>query len=298
MDWVSGIDMKVTMLVNESAGAGDHSVDDLRRQLEAAGHRVEVGSSKGRKLERAIRHAVERGDELVVAAGGDGTVGRVMKALTGRGLPLAILPLGTANNIATSLGIRGTPEELAARWTRPSRVHMSVGRVRGPWGETAFVESVGLGLLARLMSPEVVDGIDGLEAARDEARRLARSMRGSYWRMELDGEELSAEYLLVEAMNIRCAGPNVCLAVRERAGGGQLEVMLAGERERAMVEAHVLSEDELRAALQPRVGRRLRFWCEAEDLHVDDTHGEDLYEGGELMRVDVELTDRGVDILV
>jgi diacylglycerol kinase (ATP) len=298
MVWVLGVDMKVTLLVNESAGAGDHSVDDLRRQVESAGHQVEVGPNKGKKFQRAVQRAVERADGLIAVAGGDGTVGRAMKALAGTDLPLAILPLGTANNIATSLGIRGTPEELAARWTRPSRIHVSLGRARGPWGETAFVESVGLGLLARLMSPAVKDGVEGLEAARDEARRLAHSMPGRHWRVELDGEDLSAEYLLVEAMNIRCAGPNVCLAVRPRTGDGQLEVMFAGDRERATIEAHVLSEDELRAALHPRAGRRLRFWCEAEELHVDDTHGGDLYEGGGLMQVDVELTDRGVDILV
>src|SRR5690242_10574604 len=45
----------------------------------------------------------EQGYDLVVAAGGDGTVGAVATHLTGSELPLAILPLGTANDVARSL---------------------------------------------------------------------------------------------------------------------------------------------------------------------------------------------------
>ena len=45
----------------------------------------------------------EQGYDLVVAAGGDGTVGAVASHLTGTELPLAILPLGTANDVARSL---------------------------------------------------------------------------------------------------------------------------------------------------------------------------------------------------
>jgi hypothetical protein len=45
-------------------------------------------------------------------------------------------------------------------------------------------------------------------------------------------------------------------------------------------------------------GRRLRIWCEPEDLHIDDRHGRALSEGHDLAQVDVELTEQGVDFLV
>ena len=45
----------------------------------------------------------DQGHDLVIAAGGDGTVGSVATQLVGSGVPLAILPLGTANDVARSL---------------------------------------------------------------------------------------------------------------------------------------------------------------------------------------------------
>src|SRR6185437_16167365 len=53
------------------------------------------------------RLAVEAGADLVVAAGGDGTVRACAEALAGSGIPLAIVPLGTANLVARALGVPG-----------------------------------------------------------------------------------------------------------------------------------------------------------------------------------------------
>ena len=56
------------------------------------------------------RHAVAAGARLVFAAGGDGTVRACAQALSGTGIPLAIVPLGTANLIARALGIPSRAE--------------------------------------------------------------------------------------------------------------------------------------------------------------------------------------------
>jgi diacylglycerol kinase family enzyme len=53
------------------------------------------------------RRAVADGTALVFAAGGDGTVRACAEALAGTGVPLAIVPLGTANLTARALGVRG-----------------------------------------------------------------------------------------------------------------------------------------------------------------------------------------------
>jgi diacylglycerol kinase family enzyme len=286
--------MDVTLLLKASAGRGAHSADELRRVVAAAGHRVEIWSAKGEELRRALEHP----RELVVVAGGDGTVGRVSKALAGRGVPLAILPLGTANNIATSLGICGTPAELARRWASAARLRVDVGSARGPWGEARFIESVGVGLLGKLLAPEVGDEIEDTEVARETARHLARSMPAAYHRVELDGEDLSGEYLLLEAMNIRCAGPNLWLADHARADDGRLEIVLAKESDRATLVALADAFASSPALLPTLSGRRLRIWCEPEDLHIDDRHGRALSEGHDLAQVDVELTEQGVDFLV
>ena len=286
--------MDVTLLVNRSAGRGEHTTSGLRRMLEAAGHRVQVGRRKGKGLRRSL----ERPGDLVVAAGGDGTVARIMKALAGRDVPLAMLPLGTANNIATSLGVRGSPEELVERWPEAKRRRVEVGIARGPWGETRFVESVGLGLLARMMSPAVDRGIRDVEDARARTDRLVRTVPLTRWRVELDGEDLSGDYLLVEAMNIRCAGPNLCVTRRGDPGDGRLEVVLAGEEDRRALGSLTRGAAALGSVLLPHSGRRLTVWCKRKELHVDHTYGKDLRAPRGLIRVDVELSGLGVDVLV
>ncbi len=286
--------MDVTLLLNPRAGQGEHEADELRRAIEAAGHRVDIHGSKGAELQQALEHP----RELVVAAGGDGTVGRVIKALAGRGIPLAILPLGTANNIASSLGIRGGPADLAARWATTTVRRVDVGVARGPWGETRFVESVGVGLLGHLIHPEVGDELDDAAEARTAARRLARALPATHRRAELDGEDRSGEYLLLEAMNIRCAGPNLWLADQARTGDGQLEIVMATETERATLVALADAFGTSRAFLPTQRAQRLRVWCEPDELHVDDQHGGKLGEWRGLAPVDIQLTDAGVDIVL
>ena len=91
------------MTVRDDAGlqppAGDeqHAGEDLVERLEAVGYEARLVSDR-KKLDRQL----EDPGELVVVAGGDGSVKAVALALAGRGIPMAILPMGTANNIAKS----------------------------------------------------------------------------------------------------------------------------------------------------------------------------------------------------
>lgn len=108
----------VALVESPHAGTGRQGEGALARQspreyLEAAG--VEVGeivpvSALDHRLPQGARWR-ERGFVAVVAAGGDGTIGAVATQLAGTDLPLGILPMGTSNDVARSLGI---PLDLAA----------------------------------------------------------------------------------------------------------------------------------------------------------------------------------------
>ena len=61
-----------------------------------------------------VRQALEKRPDLVVVAGGDGTIRPVASELVGRDIPLAIIPVGTFNNLALSLGLPTDPVEACA----------------------------------------------------------------------------------------------------------------------------------------------------------------------------------------
>ena len=286
--------MRVTLIFNPGAGNGGASEDELQRVIEAAGHQVEVRRSRKSAIAKALRDP----GELVAVAGGDGTVGRAMKLLAGSSVPMTILPAGTANNIATSLGIFGDAARIVASWSRGDVRRVDVWLARGPWGESRFVESAGVGLLGHLIHPEVGDDLEGTAEARAEARRAARTLPAPERRVELDGRDLSGAYLLLEAMNIRCAGPNLWLAGQARSGDGKLEIVRALERDRPTLIALADAFGTSRAILPTERGSRLRFWCTAEELHVDDEHGTELGGWKGEGEVEVSIGDAHVDVLL
>ncbi|WP_194949662.1 diacylglycerol/lipid kinase family protein [Actinomyces trachealis] len=82
----------------------------LRHQLEAVLQQAGYDVAHSLTTRQApggpqARQALRSGAELVVAVGGDGTLRRVAGEVAGSGVPLGILPLGTANLAARSLGI-------------------------------------------------------------------------------------------------------------------------------------------------------------------------------------------------
>src|SRR5688572_33077090 len=90
--------VRVVLFHNEDAGDGS-SVHEITSLLKRHGHRLVQVVDKELRVEQIVASQ----PDLVVAAGGDGTVATVARVLAGRKLPFAILPLGTANNIAKSL---------------------------------------------------------------------------------------------------------------------------------------------------------------------------------------------------
>ena len=84
--------------------------NELVNALAEAGHEVIYQSTKQKHYKKALKQSAD----LVLAAGGDGTVGKVARELIDTGVPLAVLPLGTANNLARSLGFIAAPEKIIA----------------------------------------------------------------------------------------------------------------------------------------------------------------------------------------
>src|SRR5215210_6946129 len=131
--------VRITVVFNPDAGDGVDK-DDLKDLLEAAGHRARIVSAK-----KDWRKALKKPADLVVAAGGDGTICEVALELAQAGAdrPMALLPFGTGNNVGKTLGLVGDARPLVASWTVAQTRPFDVGQVVAPWGGAQFVESFG-----------------------------------------------------------------------------------------------------------------------------------------------------------
>lgn len=240
--------MKIILIHNPSAGEG-HDARSLVRLISEAGHEVFHQSVK-----KDWEELLEKPADLVVAAGGDGTVRKVALAAAERGLPFAAIPLGTANNIAKSIGVLGDARELIESWSSSSRSRQpfDLGEVAAPWGRKRFVESVGGGLVADLVRREDEVAADAMLLGRETDRalhllcELVRDAPLRRWQIRADERKLSGDYFAVEVLNIRFAGPNLPLAPRAYPGDGLFDVVLLGEADREPLLGYL--EDRLRMA--------------------------------------------------
>jgi diacylglycerol kinase (ATP) len=220
--------VRITLVHNPSAGDGRPSGEDLETILSGAGYQVDYQTTDGK-----WKKALQQSPDLVVAAGGDGTVRKVAVELAGRGIPFTVVPLGTANNIAKTFGIHGTLEQLAADWKQRPPTPLDLGVVSSPRGEARFVEGFGGGVFAELIergAEEVEDSSAILGRETDRAVYLLRDIveqaRPMRWDVEVDGQDAGGEYIAVEILNMRFGGPNVPLAPEADPGDGELDVVL------------------------------------------------------------------------
>jgi len=196
----------------------------------------------------------------------------------GRGVPIGVLPSGTANNIARTLGLLDRPfEELVRGWERPRRVKLDVGIAAGPWGERYFVESVGAGLFASLLAKPSRGKLKKRKAPVESALGRLREAAARCEPLEvtaaLDGGDISGRYLLLEAVNLRYVGPNLHLAHDSQPGDGQFDVVLVteAERDRLLYYLEHWQNNRERLGMLPTLrGRRLQIEWTGFALHIDD----------------------------
>src|SRR5690348_6403010 len=99
---------RVPVLINPRGGTASRDpkiADTVGEALGAAGIDAEVELMGGGDCAVRCRAIAERGDELVIVGGGDGTISAAASALVGTGTALGILPLGTLNHFARDLGL-------------------------------------------------------------------------------------------------------------------------------------------------------------------------------------------------
>lgn len=266
--------MRVLLIHNPKAGDRKHGKKQLIAILERSGHQVLYQSTKKRGWKKLFKRPVD----LVVAAGGDGTVQKTAWEIMGSGVPLAILPLGTANNLARTLGFTASVEEIAQSLHRAKRRSFDLGVARNGSRRRYFFEAAGGGLFADYF-PVAAAQQDKGDSPEEELfanlsllQQLALDYPARHWRMSIDGEDISGRYILWGAMNIRSAGPALHLAPRAATDDGLLDFVVVRENERELfvkhVEAHLAGRKK-RVPLMPRKFHELKISLPPGAMHLD-----------------------------
>jgi diacylglycerol kinase (ATP) len=179
---------------------------------------MEPGSEQ--EAVEAAKDAVDRGYDVVVAAGGDGTIGLVGRQLLGTRTALGILPLGSVMNIPRMLGLPRDPEEAAHILAEGHVRSIDVGQV----GDRIFYEagSVGMHAAATRELPLVDRGDYGAIVRSIVA---AFRYRPSEVRIELDGDRtITAKAVGVAVANGPFMGPGVAVAPEALLDDGLFDV--------------------------------------------------------------------------
>ncbi len=267
--------MRIILIHNPKAGRDNHSKKDLMAALAKARHHAIYQST-----ENDYKKALKKPTDLVLVAGGDGTVGKVGRELIDSGVPLSVLPLGTANNLARSLGFIASPEEIITGLKCGKRRAFDVGLARGPWGKRYFFESAGGSLLADYLRDAKDKSTKAKKLSKEQEMRrhvsLLRRMLHDYsarkWKIDIDGEDISDDYILWEAMNIRSVGPVLYLASQAATKDGQLDFVCAREDDRSLLMEYLdarLAGRRAKFPLPLRRFRRLKLVWKNSTLHFD-----------------------------
>ena len=272
--------MKTAQLVhNPTAGDEDHAAKELIQTIESKGFECLYSSTKEKGWKKFDAQV-----DFLVAAGGDGTVRKLVQKLLKRKVmdrtwPIALLPLGTANNIASSLAITGTADEIIESWKRPKFKKFDVGQVHNLEETEFFLEGMGCGIFPYLISEmqkEEKESSQDTHTALNSALALLHQIVLSYeprlCELEVDGTNHSGKFLMAEIMNTPSIGPNLVLAPDADPGDGEFEIVLIPEKYKERFAEHLTNkiagkEEEYR--YDTLKGKNIRLRWDGTHVHLD-----------------------------
>lgn len=219
--------------MNPVSGPNPTPPETIEEHMEKANLDWELTlTEKESKVPELARKAAENGADVVAAYGGDGTVMEVAQGLQGTGVPLAILPAGTANVMSVELGIPGTLEEAMRLATGENAVLRDVDM--GCMNDTHyFILRVGIGLEAAMTQ----------YTTREEKMRLGklaywksaimawRNSQSASYQLVIDGQKIRARGVSCVICNSASIGmPNLALAPGISVSDGRLDVLVIPDK--------------------------------------------------------------------
>ena len=223
---------RAQLIFNPASGRdGEDNAMRLSRivsSLRAHGIEAAIGLKTSGKAARSLaRRAVRDGVPLVVVAAGDGTIGDVASQLIGTTTVMGLVPIGTMNNVARSLGIPLEIDDACALIGMGTTRHIDVGRVHAEVTarDECFLDCAGVGLAA-------IGALAGQAFEKRRWRVLSQALQRFFgarlgtMQIELDGTALEASTRIVTVSNAPLMGNNMLAAPEAKMDDGYLDVSI------------------------------------------------------------------------
>ena len=239
----SSADRHTRVIWNAAAGSkggiatSENTEERIGRLMDVGGLGSELVASRTiDEAKASASEAVSGGYDLVVAAGGDGTVEAVAEQLLGTTTALGVLPLGSVMNLARSLGIPRDPEAAAAA-LRDGRIRsIDVGEVRG----RPFFEAASVGMNVAIFEAAAAFERQHWSAGLQNIRTALR-YRPARMAIELDDERIRTRALMVSVSNGPFTGAGMNVAPHARLDDGKFDVVVFRRLSKARLVRHLLS---------------------------------------------------------
>jgi diacylglycerol kinase (ATP) len=247
-----------------------------------------------------VEKACDRPADVIIVAGGDGTIGRVAKRLAGTRLPIAVVPTGTANNVARTLGIALQPRSAIGALAQAVVRDVDLGVVATRDGsDERFIEGFGIGVFAHVMAERATEEQKTLDRASTMLAKELENYEPLHVRIDVDGRNMSGDFLLVSVLNVRSLGPALQLAPHASFDDGKLDLVLVRPEDRGAFVAKLhgaartpSNEDIALPPLERHRTKHVHVRSYRTWAHIDDRSRE--LEGD----VDVRIVPRAVRFLL
>ncbi|WP_406736073.1 diacylglycerol/lipid kinase family protein [Thioclava sp. GXIMD4215] len=139
---------RIYVVANPNSGQNSRTREPIEAALNVFGDEAKLYRwEPDHEVSETVDRAIADGAELIVAAGGDGTVMAVAQAMLGKGVPMAVLPLGTFNFYARGLRFSEDATEAAQQILKGETREIQVGSVDG----RVFLNNASLGIYPKIL---------------------------------------------------------------------------------------------------------------------------------------------------
>ena len=230
------------LIVNPTAGRGraGKEVGAIRRLLAESGKNWSWRWTEASgDAELMAREAAQSGVPLVVAVGGDGTVYEVANGILGTASTLGLIPFGTGNDLARTVGLFNNLELACRTLTQGKTLHLDVGVMEGQGtnGPRRFLVVAGTGYVAEVAKTvnQGIKFLSGSAAYVWGAITALREFTPFHLTLDVDGVRMETDAMFLAIANTPVTGGGMKLAPEARVDDGMLEVCLVGAVSRSML---------------------------------------------------------------